>query len=132
MLRISPPQDSNDRRTKVYNFLEAIKTFPTNFSPEEIKVIMSRVNPRLYSRLRELFVVIDDDMEKVNKSGRSRPAAQSSDPHDDQSGPHEGSSSGIASGVVSGANASSQGKAKRGHKRATEPGGAASKSARSQ
>ena len=48
--------------------MEAIKSLPTNFTQEEKATIMSKVNPRLYGKLRQIFLVLDDDIEKVNKS----------------------------------------------------------------
>ena len=71
LIRISPPSDSNDRRTKVFNFIEAVKSLPTSFKPDQISSIMSKVNPKLYSSLRALFIILDDDMPKVHRSGRS-------------------------------------------------------------
>ena len=124
LLKISPPSESTDKRTKVYNYLEAIKSLPTNFTPSEISSIMSKVNPRLYTHLRETFVVIDDDMEKVNKSGR--PTAQSA--------PSSSSIDPSSEPPVTGSNAVPSGsKSKRGTKRTTEVGvNASSKSARAQ
>ena len=80
MLRITPPQDASDRRVKVYNFIEAIRTFPTNFTKEEYKSIMSKVNPKLYTKLRETFLVLNDDLEKVNSSSRGKVAADGGNP----------------------------------------------------
>ena len=45
---------------------------PTNFTAEEYRSIMSKVNPRLYKSLRETFIVINDDLEKVNGSSNQR------------------------------------------------------------
>ena len=76
-IRITPPQDSSDRRVKVYNFIEAIKVLPTTFTAEEYQSIMSKVNPRLYKSLRETFLVISDDLEKVNGNQRGGARASS-------------------------------------------------------
>ena len=73
LIRITPPQDASDRRVKVFNFVEAIKSLPTNFSKAEFQLIMAKVNPRLYGSLRETFHVLHDDLERVNTSARSRP-----------------------------------------------------------
>ena len=114
LMRILPPQDASDRRTKVYNFIEAIKSFRTDFTPAELTTIMSKVNPRLYSRLRENFLVINDDMEKVNKISRSAAASD---------GPIES-----ATAPVTGANnvAVGQRSSTRGQKRTTESGSSVS------
>ena len=82
VLRISPPQGSSDRRVKVYSFIEAINSLPTNFTPEEYRLIMSKVNPKLYNKLRETFVVLNDDLDRVNSTSRSASA---------QAGPGSGS-----------------------------------------
>ena len=85
LLRITPPQDASDRRGKVYNFIDAIRNLPVNFTKDEKSLIMSRVNPRLYGKLRSLFVVISDDLEKVNKASRPQQQAQGSSSGQSQS-----------------------------------------------
>ena len=116
LLKITPPQGAKDRRMKVYNFVQAIRALPTSFTPDQVRSIMSKVNPNLYSRLRSLFLVIDDDMPKIHRaertvpaiepssapeggtSPRSRsPAPESGSPHHEPSGTGSGSSSGRAS-----------------------------------
>ena len=51
---------------------------PTNFTKAEYQSIMSKVNPNLYGKLRELFIVLNDDLEKINTRGKatSTPAAE--------------------------------------------------------
>ena len=70
LIRITPPPESSDRRVKVMNLIEAIRTLPTNFTADKKASIMMKVNPRLYSKLRSLFVVIDDDLEKINRESQ--------------------------------------------------------------
>ena len=92
--------------------MEAIKTLPTNFTPAEVKLIMSRVNPRLYSQLKETFLVIDDDMERVNTRSR--------DQLDQASGP-----------PATGSNSEALGSRSRGSKRQSDaPVGAGTRSKR--
>ena len=45
-----------------YNYVEAVKTLPTNFSPEEISPIIRRINPRLCGQIRSIFIVLSDDL----------------------------------------------------------------------
>ena len=78
VLRINPPQGSSDWRVKVYSYIEAISSFPTNFTPAEYRQIMTKVNPKLYNPLRETFLVLNDDLERVNVSSRAPAASASS------------------------------------------------------
>ena len=79
VIRIMPPSRSKDRRTKVYNFIQAIRMLPTSFTPDQISSIMAKVNPSLYNRLRSLFVVLDDDMPKIHKArGSDQPGSSTS------------------------------------------------------
>ena len=98
LLRITPPTTSSDRRTKTYNFIEAVRSFPTNFTPDQVSSIMSKVNPKLYSSLRALFIVISDDMPKVHQvrvPGSAQSIATAADPesgsqpHPEPQGPTE-------------------------------------------
>ena len=82
LIHITPPTDASDRRVKSYNFVEAVKTLPTNFTPSEVESIMARVNSKLYKSLRATFIVLDDDMprpERVKKSGSAVATEQSRD-----------------------------------------------------
>ena len=47
---------------------------PTNFNAVEIESIMSKVSPRLYKTLREVFVVISDDCSKPDHTRQLRGA----------------------------------------------------------
>ena len=114
LIRITPAQDASDRRVKVFNYVEAIRSLPTNFYSDELKLIMSKVNPRLYCDLRETFMVIDDDMDRVNKSRRSRDSELVTD-----------------GSVATGANSTSLGSKSRGSKRSNpSPSSQSSKSAK--
>ena len=74
VLKLTPPEGAAERRVMSYDFLQAIKMFPVNFSQEERDAIFRRVSPRLFGKLRALFVVISDDMRK-----RVPPAVSSGD-----------------------------------------------------
>ena len=73
LIKLTPPSGAKDRRLKVFNFVQAIRNLPTNFSPDQIKSIMAKVNPNLYTRLRSLFLVLDDDMPKIHRAERTNP-----------------------------------------------------------
>ena len=79
MIRLTPPTSASDRRSRNFNFIEAIKNLPTNFTPDQIKSVMAKVNPRLYSNLRALFIILDDDMPKVHRSNPIRRPPTTSD-----------------------------------------------------
>ena len=75
-LKIFPASDTSDRRVQTYNFIEAIKSLPTNFTKEECANIVNRVSPKLHGKLRQLFSVISDDM--LPKGGKGQGSAGSS------------------------------------------------------
>lgn len=64
MIKVTPVSNATDRRARTYNYVEAVKKFPTNFMPEEITPILRRINPELPGQIRSLFIVL---------SGRSVP-----------------------------------------------------------
>ena len=79
MLKLTPPPSAtSDSRTQVYNFIQAVRSLPSNFNSSEQEKILREVNPKLLGKLRPLFVVINDDMVKRSRRTGSRPA--SSDP----------------------------------------------------
>jgi hypothetical protein len=101
LLKITPPKGASERRTRTYNFIEAVKSFPTNFSPAQIAPILKRVNPRLAGQLRSIFIVLSDDAftQRVqpgqgpsSASGSSGPAPGAGDVSSDQESIDESSS----------------------------------------
>ena len=62
LIKITPPSSSSDRRVKVYNFVEACKNLPSNFSSAEMTPILRRINPDLKGQIRSLFIVLSDDL----------------------------------------------------------------------
>ena len=72
LLKITPPSSASDRKVMTYNFIQAIRVLPANFEQSEIDQIMKRVHQSLLGSLRQLFVVISDDMVK-KKSFRTGP-----------------------------------------------------------
>ena len=111
MLKISPGPDSTDRRVMMFNYVEAVKKFPTNFSEAEINPIIRRINLKLSGRIRSIFVILSDDQfRKVTSrfaprpepagdapapSGVAEQVAQpdppAQNPHSDTSGPRSSS-----------------------------------------
>ena len=62
LLKITPPSSAKDRRIKSFNYIEAVRNLPTNFSPLEVDSILQRINnPRLIGRMRSTFIVLSDD-----------------------------------------------------------------------
>ena len=72
ILRIIPAQDATNRRVQTFNFIEAVKKFPTNFSKSDLDFILSKVGYKQKGQLRALFVCLSDDMlDKFQRSSRS-------------------------------------------------------------
>ena len=85
LIKLTPPASATDRRGKTYNFIEAIKNLPTNFTKDDLEAISRQVSEKLIGNLRSLFVVISDDSVKKRKPGHSR-EAPSGDPGEGSSG----------------------------------------------
>ena len=75
LLKLTPPSDASDRKVMTYNFIQAVRSLPSNFEEEELDTIFKRVNPNLHGRLRQTFVVISDDM--IKKSFPKPPVSRS-------------------------------------------------------
>ena len=103
LLKITPSSSASDRRIKSFNFIEAVKTLPTNFTASEIQSILQKINnPKLIGRMRSTFVVLsDDDYRKKMSKSRSREGAITAgqvDPTSSGSGPADGTIPGLVSG----------------------------------
>ena len=72
LIKITPPSSSSDRRTRSYNFVEAAKTFPSNFTASELDPILKRINPKLSGKLRSIFIVLSDDVYQKKSRNRAR------------------------------------------------------------
>ena len=71
LLKITPSSSASDRRVKSYNFIDAVRMLPTNFSASETSEIMEKINnPKLLGKMRSLFIVLSDDdyRQKMHKS----------------------------------------------------------------
>ena len=64
LIKITPAQGASDRRVKVFNYVEAVRALPVNFSPDEINPIIRRINPKLCGQIRSIFIIISDDQYK--------------------------------------------------------------------
>ena len=78
LLKLHLPPSTTARRVQTLNFIQAIRTLPTNFTDEEISLIMKNVSPQLHGQLRALFAVISDDMIKKRDQSSKAPAASGS------------------------------------------------------
>ena len=80
LLKITPSSSANDRRIRSYNFIEAVKTFPTNFSASEIESVLKKINnPKLVGKMRSIFIVLSDD-DYRKKFSKPRSNAGTGDP----------------------------------------------------
>lgn len=64
VLKLTPPEGASDRRVKVFNFIQAVRSLPATFTSSEITDLFKKISPKLTGKLRSLFVVISDDMRK--------------------------------------------------------------------
>ena len=98
LLKIFPAKDASDRRVKTYNYIEAIKYFPTNFSDSELEPILERISPKLKGKLRQIFGVIDDDMlRRLIRDRRQENGAQADQAGEDDDGELSDGASGSSS-----------------------------------
>jgi hypothetical protein len=62
VLRLVPPAEASDKRPKTFSFIEAVTKLSTTLIDEDLKGLASKVSGSFPGRLRELFVVLDDDL----------------------------------------------------------------------
>lgn len=98
--------------------MQAVRSLPSNFNASEQEKIFREVSPKLYGKLRPLFVVISDDMVKRSRSKGSSTAPSSGTPPSTSSKSAKGSS---GSGSRGKGSSGSGGKSGRGHKRPPSP-----------
>ena len=72
LIKITPSPTATDRRVKVFNFVEAVKTLPCNFTPSELEPITRRVNSKLLGQVRSTFVILSDDQLRKHLSKFSK------------------------------------------------------------
>lgn len=64
LLRITPPSTASDRRSKSFNFVEAVKKFPTNFTKKELGHILPKIGKRQFGNLKSVFICLSDDLKR--------------------------------------------------------------------
>jgi len=84
LLKITPPVGASDRRTKVFNYIEACRSLPTTFDAADLDPILRRVSPKLHGQIKATFIVLSDDMKRSGPRA-TRPAPGSVGPTDDAS-----------------------------------------------
>jgi len=62
LLRLTPPQDASDRRTKTFTFVDAVQKLSKTLIDSELSEVAAKASAQFSGRLRELFVIISDDM----------------------------------------------------------------------
>ena len=66
-MKFTPAPNATDRRILHFNYIRAITKLPINFSEEELAPIYKIANSstELHGKLREVFVVLHDDVAKA-------------------------------------------------------------------
>ena len=65
------------------NYIEAVQSLPTNFTPSELEELLKEIKPKWYGRVKPLFIVLSDDMIKKRrgpKKGNSNSATNPGKP----------------------------------------------------
>ena len=116
ILKITPASGSQDMRMKTYNYIDAVKTLPTNFTDSELDFIFQKVNPKLCGQLRSIFICLSDDVFRKKKI-RSRPEvpADESEANVDADDAGDTRSASVSSGRSE--SSKSSGKGRKNHKR---------------
>ena len=72
LIKIIPASSAQDRRQKVYNYIQAVTKLPMNFPASEFEPILRRINPELSGKIRSLFIVLSDDaFKKILRARKS-------------------------------------------------------------
>ena len=100
-IKLINAEGAGDFRVRTMNFVEAARSLPASFSPDELEMILSEVKPKWIGKLRSLFIVLSDDMIPRKARGRaSAPKSKSTEQNPKESG--SGETSGSGSGGSSG------------------------------
>ena len=94
IIKIFPPEDASDSRIKTFNFVEAIKSLPVNFTDAELRPILDKINFKLRGTLKSVFVVVSDDMLPRQKAKPKSTGSRGSGGGSGGQGSKNGSSSG--------------------------------------
>ena len=76
IIRLINAEGVGDFRVRSLTFIEAVRSLPISFSPDELEFILREVKPKWHGKLRSLFVVISDDMIKRRLRGKPTGANQ--------------------------------------------------------
>lgn len=76
MLKITPPEAASDKRTKSYDFVEAVQKFPTNFSAKELGHILPKISKHQFGNLRSVFICLSDDLKHKARAPESSEAGE--------------------------------------------------------
>jgi len=71
LLKLTPPPDT-DQRVRTLTFIDAVRTLPKSFSPDDLAPIVRAAKTSFPGRLKSLFVVISDDMSGGSKPSRPK------------------------------------------------------------
>lgn len=73
LLKLTPPQGVN-QRIKTMTFIDAVRTLPRNLNPDDLAPIVRAAHSSFPGKVKSLFVVISDDMDRGVKTSRKRVA----------------------------------------------------------
>ena len=79
LLKLFPAPNAKDQRVRTYNYIEAIKNLPSDFSEPELADILKGISPKLKGKLRQTFGIINDDMLRRATRGKGKPEAAGGD-----------------------------------------------------
>lgn len=72
LLKLTPPPDSNDRKVRTFNFIEAVQKLPNTFDTETLLPLLKKFGPKYPGRLRSLFIVLSDDLVPPTRARNKR------------------------------------------------------------
>ena len=87
MLRILPPSDASDKRAKNFNFIEAVQKLSATLIDSELAEVATRASNQFPGKLRELFVLVSDDM--VSRAGSRKRGRDGRDGRPDDEPPRQ-------------------------------------------
>lgn len=63
ILKLIPAPEAKSQRVLHFTYIEAVRKLPVNFSSEELKPILKKVDSAFFhGRIRSVFIVLSDDM----------------------------------------------------------------------
>ena len=120
IIKLINAEGVGDFRVRTLTFVEAVRSLPVSFSPDELELILREVKPKWTGKLRSLFVVLSDDMVQRKFRGKAQKPPTSSQPEIEESGSvksgqQSGSGESSGSGERSGRSSGGRQHHKRGH-----------------